>query len=86
MRRCHSRLEQERLGWQQQERAESLPHGEDSRLPSASSCCTRGTVWQPMGLGGTDCQGLKDLARRDSRTRTSKPDRTMPHHVCEQLR
>jgi hypothetical protein len=24
--------------------------------------------------------------RRDSRTRTSKPDRTMPHHVCEQLR
>jgi hypothetical protein len=31
-------------------------------------------------------QSVRDLAGRDSRTRTSKPDRTMPHHVCEQLR
>jgi hypothetical protein len=29
---------------------------------------------------------VRDLTRRDSRTRTSKPDRTMAHHVCEQLR
>jgi hypothetical protein len=33
-----------------------------------------------------DITSVRDLTRRDSRTRTLKPDRTMPHHVCEQLR
>ena len=36
-------------------------------------------------LSGTwpDETTVRDLARRDSRTRTSKADRTKPHHACE---